>query len=227
MPRFLLDTNHLTLLEQQQVPLMTRFLRERADVVTGIVNVQEVLKGRLAALAVARKAADFIRGYELLELSVSTISQVPILPYDAIAEGAFTLFYQPIVSLDTAKPYATPRVEALLRMSETGGELILPMNFIPVAERYDLMRTIDRWVVERAFSDFRRLAKLRGDNAPAYSSAAAVVNVLPSGARYGCFGRCTMAGGMSRPIAFFSRYFSFSVFMRRRSGSRPANSRTR
>ena len=52
-------------------------------------------------------------------------------------------------------------------MSETGGELILPMSFIPVAERYDLMRTIDRWVVERAFSDYRRLSKLRDDPAPA------------------------------------------------------------
>jgi len=36
-----------------------------------------------------------------------------------------------------------------------------------VAERYDLMRTIDRWVIERAFSDYRRLAKLREDPAPA------------------------------------------------------------
>jgi tRNA(fMet)-specific endonuclease VapC len=89
MPRFLLDTNHLTLLEQQQVRFMTRFLRERADVVTGVVNVQEVLKGRLAALATARKPADFIRGYELLELSVSTVSQVPITPFDAVAEGTF------------------------------------------------------------------------------------------------------------------------------------------
>jgi diguanylate cyclase (GGDEF)-like protein len=86
---------------------------------------------------------------------------------DAISEGAFTLHYQPIVAIDTAKPAGTPRVEALLRMSETGGELILPMNFIPVAERYDLMRTIDRWVVDRAFSDYRRLAKLRDNAAPA------------------------------------------------------------
>jgi len=86
---------------------------------------------------------------------------------DAISEGLFTLLYQPIVSIDTARPAATPRVEALLRMSETGGELILPMNFIPVAERYDLMRTIDRWVVDRAFSDYRRLAKLRDNPAPA------------------------------------------------------------
>jgi diguanylate cyclase (GGDEF)-like protein len=86
---------------------------------------------------------------------------------DAIAEGAFSLLYQPIVPIDAPHVVGVPRVEALLRMSESGGELILPMSFIPVAERYDLMRTIDRWVVDRAFSDFKRLVKLRGDPAPA------------------------------------------------------------
>jgi diguanylate cyclase (GGDEF)-like protein len=86
---------------------------------------------------------------------------------DALSEGAFTLLYQPIVPIENPRVVGTPRVEALLRMSETGGELILPMSFIPVAERYDLMRTIDRWVVERAFSDYRRLAKLRDNPAPA------------------------------------------------------------
>ena len=86
---------------------------------------------------------------------------------DALSQGAFTLLYQPILPIDTTQPAGTPRVEALLRMSETGGELILPMSFIPVAERYDLMRTIDRWVVDRAFSDFRRLARQRDQAAPA------------------------------------------------------------
>ncbi len=86
---------------------------------------------------------------------------------DAIAEGAFTLLYQPIVPIEMPKAAGTPRVEALLRMSETGGELILPMSFIPVAERYDLMRTIDRWVIERAFSDYRRLVKMREQALPA------------------------------------------------------------
>jgi EAL domain-containing protein (putative c-di-GMP-specific phosphodiesterase class I) len=86
---------------------------------------------------------------------------------DAIAEGAFTLLYQPIMPIEGPKDAGLPRVEALLRMSETGGELVMPMSFIPVAERYDLMRTIDRWVVERAFSDYRRLAKARDDAAPA------------------------------------------------------------
>jgi len=86
---------------------------------------------------------------------------------DALAEGAFTLLYQPILPLEEPRMTSIPRVEALLRMSESGGELILPMSFIPVAERYDLMRTIDRWVIQRAFTDFRRLAKLRDDPSPA------------------------------------------------------------
>jgi len=86
---------------------------------------------------------------------------------DALSEGAFTLLYQPIVPIDAPQAAGVTRVEALLRMSETGGELILPMSFIPVAERYDLMRTIDRWVVDRAFSDFRRLARMRENPAPA------------------------------------------------------------
>ena len=86
---------------------------------------------------------------------------------DALSEGAFTLLYQPIVPIDMPRAAGRPRVEALLRMSETGGELILPMSFIPVAERYDLMRTIDRWVIERAFSDYRRLARMRDDPVPA------------------------------------------------------------
>jgi diguanylate cyclase (GGDEF)-like protein len=90
---------------------------------------------------------------------------------DAIAGGAFTLLYQPIVAIAAASdPAAPPRAEALLRMSETGGELILPMSFIPVAERYDLMRTIDRWVIDRAFADFRRLARDRGTDRPAEMS---------------------------------------------------------
>ena len=86
---------------------------------------------------------------------------------DALSEGAFTLLYQPILPIETPRAPGLPRVEALLRMGETGGQLILPMSFIPVAERYDLMRTIDRWVVERACADFRRLVKLRDDPAPA------------------------------------------------------------
>ncbi|NJM58787.1 MAG: EAL domain-containing protein [Synechococcales cyanobacterium RU_4_20] len=38
--------------------------------------------------------------------------------------------------------------EVLLRMIGEDGEIVPPMSFIPVAERYDLMPEIDFWVVE-------------------------------------------------------------------------------
>jgi EAL domain-containing protein (putative c-di-GMP-specific phosphodiesterase class I) len=47
--------------------------------------------------------------------------------------------------------------EALLRMAQDNGDIVLPMAFIPAAERYNLMESIDRWVVEAAFADYRRL----------------------------------------------------------------------
>ena len=46
-------------------------------------------------------------------------------------------------------------VELLLRMVDEAGELIPPRAFIPAAERYGLMPSIDRWVVQSAFSALR------------------------------------------------------------------------
>jgi len=40
--------------------------------------------------------------------------------------------------------------ELLLRMRDPLGELISPASFLPVAERYDLIGAIDKWVVRRA-----------------------------------------------------------------------------
>ncbi|MEW6563256.1 MAG: EAL domain-containing protein [Pseudomonadota bacterium] len=41
--------------------------------------------------------------------------------------------------------------EILVRMLDEQGGLIMPMAFIPAAERYGLMPQIDRWVVREAF----------------------------------------------------------------------------
>ena len=66
---------------------------------------------------------------------------------DALAEDAFVLHAQPIV--DLASGEAT-QYELLLRMRGADGDLIGPSAFLPVAERFDLMGAIDRWVVARA-----------------------------------------------------------------------------
>lgn len=42
-------------------------------------------------------------------------------------------------------------VEILLRLHDEAGRIILPDSFIPAAERYGLMTSLDRWVVENVF----------------------------------------------------------------------------
>jgi diguanylate cyclase (GGDEF)-like protein/PAS domain S-box-containing protein len=66
---------------------------------------------------------------------------------EALEEDRFTLYAQPIVELSSG---AVRQHELLLRMLDESGEVILPAAFLGVAERFDLMQEIDRWVVARA-----------------------------------------------------------------------------
>jgi len=69
----------------------------------------------------------------------------------AIEEQRLFLHYQPIVSLGEEGAQGT-HFELLLRMKGRDGQNIPPGAFIPAAERYDLMQTLDRWVINTAFS---------------------------------------------------------------------------
>ena len=66
---------------------------------------------------------------------------------EALEEDRFTLYAQPIVELATGE---VRQHELLLRMLDEQGDVIPPAAFIAVAERFDLMQDIDRWVVARA-----------------------------------------------------------------------------
>jgi len=52
---------------------------------------------------------------------------------------------------------ATEYLELLLRMRDEQGRVVPPMAFIPAAERYHLMGTIDCWVVAKALRCLGRL----------------------------------------------------------------------
>lgn len=67
----------------------------------------------------------------------------------ALDEERFKLLFQPIVPVSGETDQA--RYELLLRM-QRGDTSILPMAFIPAAERYKLMPEIDRWVVGKTIS---------------------------------------------------------------------------
>ena len=65
--------------------------------------------------------------------------------HKALLEERFCLYGQtirPIAPNSTAQ-----HCEILLRLIDESGEIVLPMAFIPAAERYDLMPTIDQWVI--------------------------------------------------------------------------------
>ncbi len=65
----------------------------------------------------------------------------------ALENEGFILYCQPIMDLKTGK---IDRYEVLLRMVGPDGTLILPGDFLEVAERHGLIRQVDRWVVEHA-----------------------------------------------------------------------------
>lgn len=74
----------------------------------------------------------------------------------ALEEDRFVLYVQDIVALDRTRRHHS-HCELLIRMIDEKGELVPPMAFIPAAERYSLMPSIDRWVIRTAFSDIGRL----------------------------------------------------------------------
>lgn len=63
----------------------------------------------------------------------------------AIEENRLILYRQNIVTV--AGTDGVEYAEILLRMQDENGTIIPPMAFIPAAERYNAMATIDRWVV--------------------------------------------------------------------------------
>ena len=70
--------------------------------------------------------------------------------HQAMDEGNFVLLAQPIIDLNGEPGQAHRHYEILLRMRSTSGDLISPGSFMPAAERYNLMGTLDRWVVNHA-----------------------------------------------------------------------------
>jgi diguanylate cyclase (GGDEF)-like protein/PAS domain S-box-containing protein len=68
----------------------------------------------------------------------------------ALERDQFVLYGQPIAVNDDTRSIA--KVEILLRLRDQEGAIISPADFIPAAEKYNLMPAIDRWVIRRVLS---------------------------------------------------------------------------
>lgn len=88
---------------------------------------------------------------------------------DALARNRLELFYQPRISFATGRIVAA---EALIRLNTSSGVLVLPTEFIPIAEATGQIAAIGRWVLREAV---RQLEALRS----AGSTVNLSINVSP------------------------------------------------
>lgn len=83
--------------------------------------------------------------------------------HEALEANRFVLYAQPILPLGPDR--SDPRFELLLRMISEDGEVLPPEKFLSAAERYQLLPSIDRWVVRHALAALRsHAATLKGRN---------------------------------------------------------------
>ncbi len=70
----------------------------------------------------------------------------------AVERDRLVLYAQPLVPLQAAVEDGRQHVEILVRMLDEEGQLVPPMAFIPAAERFNVMSSVDRWVVRETLA---------------------------------------------------------------------------
>ncbi|UCD67626.1 MAG: EAL domain-containing protein [Betaproteobacteria bacterium] len=79
----------------------------------------------------------------------------------ALDEDRFVIYSQDIVPVHGRSQGGT-HCELLVRMLNETGDIVPPMAFIPSAERYGLMPSIDRWVLRNALAIMTRVSAIDG-----------------------------------------------------------------
>jgi PAS domain S-box-containing protein len=95
---------------------------------------------------------------------------------DALAHDGMVVFAQPVIDIRSGR---TASYELLIRMLEDGArELVPPRGFLPAAERYGLVQSIDLWMIEQAIAVAGRLAPEVNLSAVTLSDDAAMRRVV-------------------------------------------------
>jgi diguanylate cyclase (GGDEF)-like protein len=115
------------------------------DADVAVYKAKALGRGRIELCDEALKSE--ILGNEQLDRALRT----------ALSDDEFTLHYQPTVDREDGSIVS---VEALVRWQRPGHGLVAPGQFIPFAERSDLIIDIDKWVLRRAA---RQLHEWDGD----------------------------------------------------------------
>ena len=79
----------------------------------------------------------------------------------ALRDNRFRLYAQLIQPIKPENGH--PHYEILLRLEQEGGAIILPGKFLPAAEDYFLISSIDYWVINQAFSQLAKISPASGE----------------------------------------------------------------
>ena len=69
----------------------------------------------------------------------------------ALEKDQFTLYFQPIIPCANKSRHYT-YLEILVRLIDDDGTVIAPGAFLPAAEKYNMVSSIDRWVIENSMA---------------------------------------------------------------------------
>ena len=117
-----------------------------------LANIMSMVE--LACYEAKDSGGDRYRVYEPGDLNLlrrhAEMKWVAILN-EAIKSDQLVLYYQEIVPV-VPDAGAGGHLEILVRMLDENGEIVQPGVFLPAAERYHLINSLDRWVVRNTFS---------------------------------------------------------------------------
>jgi diguanylate cyclase (GGDEF)-like protein len=124
-------------------------------------TVEALLKNATAAIYAAKeKGQDSYRRYTA-RINVRDLRRMSIENglRRAIQKDDLIVHYQPIVEIATGR---LTKAEALVRWRSPDGELVMPAEFIPIAEASNLVVAIDDWVLRRACAEIASLSPACG-----------------------------------------------------------------
>lgn len=92
--KYLLDTDHLSIVQRQTEPeystLLTRIAQHPpSDLACSIISVHEQVLGCHTYINQARRAEDVVRGYGMLAQVLQDFTEALVIPFDAAAATVF------------------------------------------------------------------------------------------------------------------------------------------
>ena len=111
-------------------------------------SYEAMAKAGISLEKARRSGANCFSLYNLSEAQMADLRDnlaAASLMQTALRNKSFQLYYQPIVD---ANSYQSKFYECLLRMFDKKGELLPADEFLPIAEKMGLIRSIDRFVLD-------------------------------------------------------------------------------